>query len=83
MLTSTHYCDGRLCEINESLSDLTCTNQALVGVKAKCEQELNSLGLYLDEVASEAGMSEDRALIVNILLIGILCNFSVQVICVL
>ena len=83
MLTSTHYCDGRLCGINESLSDLTCTNQALVGVKARFQQELSSLGLYLDEVASEAGVSEDRALIVNILLIGILCNFSVQVICVL
>ena len=67
MLTSTHYCDGRrileaeLCDTNEGLSDLTCTNQALVGAKAKCEQELNSLGHDLDEMASEAGMSEDKA----------------------
>ena len=41
MLTSTHYCDGRLFESNESLSDLTCTNQALVGVKARFQQELS------------------------------------------
>merc|ERR1719431_1700501 len=53
--------EAELCDTNESLSDMTCTNQALVGAKAKCEQEMNSLGHDLDEMASEAGMSEDKA----------------------
>merc|ERR1712066_412216 len=46
---------------NETLSQQTCTNQAINGAKSKCEQELNALGNDLDEMASEAKMSEDKA----------------------
>jgi len=53
--------ENDLADTNESLSDLTCTNQALNGAKAKCEQEFSSLSHDLDEMAAEAGMSEDKA----------------------
>merc|ERR1712053_43097 len=44
-----------------TLSDQTCTNQAINGAKSKCEQELNTLGHDLDEMTSEAKMSDDKA----------------------
>merc|ERR1740131_559865 len=53
--------EGELADTNETLSDQTCTNQALTGAKAKCEQEINALGHDLDEMSSEAHMSEDKA----------------------
>jgi len=53
--------EAELADTNESLSDLTCTNQALVGAKQKCEQEMNSLSHDLDEMSAEAAMSEDKA----------------------
>merc|ERR1711892_1392238 len=53
--------EGELADTNETLSDQTCTNQALNGAKAKCEQEMNALGHDLDEMTSEAHMSEDKA----------------------
>merc|ERR1719440_1236485 len=46
---------------NETLSQQTCTNQAINGAKSKCESEMNHLGNDLDEMASEAKMSEDKA----------------------
>merc|ERR1712106_646203 len=53
--------ETELCDTNESLGELTCTNQALTGSKSKCEQEVNSLAHDMDEMAGEAGMSEDKA----------------------
>jgi len=53
--------EGELADTNETLSDQTCTNQALNGAKAKCEQEMNALAHDLDEMTSEAHMSEDKA----------------------
>merc|ERR1712029_42523 len=53
--------EQELADTNETLSDQTCTNQAINGAKSKCEQELNTLGHDLDEMTSEAKMSEDKA----------------------
>merc|ERR1711923_687224 len=53
--------EQELADTNETLSDQTCQNQAINGAKSKCEQELNSLGHDLDEMTSEARMSEDKA----------------------
>merc|ERR1712106_300615 len=50
-----------LADSNETLSDQTCQNQAINGAKSKCEQEMNSLGHDLDEMMSEAQMSEEKA----------------------
>merc|ERR1712002_436075 len=50
-----------LADTNETLSDQTCQNQAIVGAKSKCEQEMNNLGHDLDEMTSEAQMSEEKA----------------------
>merc|ERR1719209_1792617 len=53
--------EQELADTNETLSDQTCQNQAINGAKSKCEQELNNLGHDLDEMTSEAKMSEDKA----------------------
>merc|ERR1712241_929293 len=53
--------EQELADTNETLSDQTCTNQAINGAKSKCEQELNTLGHDLDEMTSEAKMSDDKA----------------------
>merc|ERR1711971_923026 len=53
--------EQELADTNESLSDQTCTNQAIQGAKSKCEAEMNNLGHDLDETTSEAKMSEDKA----------------------
>merc|ERR1719410_444448 len=50
-----------LADTNETLSDQTCQNQAINGAKSKCEQELNAMGHDLDEMTSEAKMSDDEA----------------------
>ena len=50
-----------LADTNETLSEQTCTNQAIQGAKMKCEQELGTMGHDLDEMSSECGMSEDKA----------------------
>ena len=50
-----------LADSNETLSEQTCQNQAITGAKAKCEQELNTLGHDLDEMTGEAAMSEEKA----------------------
>merc|ERR1711971_357020 len=52
---------GELADTNETLSQQTCTNQAIQGAKSKCEAEMNNLGHDLDEMTSEAKMSEDKA----------------------
>merc|ERR1712088_891848 len=53
--------EQELADTNETLSDQTCTNQAIQGAKSKCEQELNALGHDLDEMTAEAKMSDDKA----------------------
>merc|ERR1719230_180082 len=51
--------EQELADTNETLSQQTCTNQAINGAKSK--SEMNNLGNDLDEMASEAKMSEDKA----------------------
>ena len=53
--------EQELADTNETLSDLTCQNQAISGTKQKCEQEMKTLGHDLDELSAEAHMSEDKA----------------------
>merc|ERR1711992_132937 len=53
--------EQELADTNETLSQQTCTNQAINGAKSKCEAEMNHLGHDLDEMTSEAKMSEDKA----------------------
>ena len=53
--------EQELADSHETLSDQTCQNQAISGAEMKCEQEINNLGHDLDEMASEAHMSEDKA----------------------
>merc|ERR1712218_557226 len=53
--------EQELADTNETLSDQTCQNQAIQGAKSKCEAEMNNLGHDLDEMTSEAKMSEEKA----------------------
>merc|ERR1712223_478055 len=53
--------EQELADTNETLSQPTCTNQAINGAKSKCEAEMNNLGHDLDEMTSEAKMSEEKA----------------------
>jgi len=53
--------EQELADTNETLSDLTCTNQALGAAKHKCESEMVNLNNDLDEMCAEAKMSEDKA----------------------
>merc|ERR1711962_1960037 len=53
--------EQELADTNETLSDQTCTNQAICGAKMKCEQEMQAMSHDLDEMVAEAAMSEDKA----------------------
>ena len=53
--------EQELADTNESLSDLTCQNQAIQGAKVKCEQEMSVMTHDLDEMHAEAAMSEEKA----------------------
>merc|ERR1719245_1069075 len=53
--------EQELADTNESLSDQTCTNQAICGAKMKCEAEMGTLSADLDEMSGEAAMSEEKA----------------------
>ena len=53
--------EQELTDTNETLSDLTCTNQALEAAKHKCEQELSVMVNDLDEMAAEARIAEEKA----------------------
>merc|ERR1719187_1120637 len=53
--------EQELCDTNESLADLTNTNQAIAASKRKLESEFNTLNCDLDEMASEAKLSEEKA----------------------
>merc|ERR1719481_876035 len=50
-----------LADTNESLSELTCQNQAITGAKQKCEQEMANLSHDMDEMVAEAALSEEKA----------------------
>merc|ERR1711935_1169913 len=53
--------EQELSDTNEQLSDLTCQNQAIAGAKRKLESEMQTLHGDLDEMATEALLSEDKA----------------------
>merc|ERR1711981_558464 len=53
--------EQELSDTNETLSEQTCANQAISGGKRKLEAEMQTLGADLDEMASEAALSEEKA----------------------
>merc|ERR1719229_1600498 len=53
--------EQELSDTNETLSDQTCQNQAIQGAKRKLDSEMQTLGADLDEMVSEAGLSEEKA----------------------
>merc|ERR1719230_1482610 len=53
--------EQELADTNETLSDQTCTNQAIQAGKMKLENELHTLSADLDEMANEAHLSEEKA----------------------
>merc|ERR1712001_618088 len=53
--------EQELADTNETLGDQTCTNQAIQGVKMKLDSELHTLNADLDEMASEASLSDEKA----------------------
>ena len=53
--------EQELADTNETLSDQTCTNQAIQGAKLKCEHEMSKMSQDLDEMTAEAAMSEEKA----------------------
>merc|ERR1712018_51034 len=53
--------EQELSDTNEQLSDQTCTNQAIAGAKRKLESEMQTLHGDMDEMSSEAHLSEDKA----------------------
>merc|ERR1712203_578111 len=52
--------EQELSDTNEQLSDLTCQNQAIAGAKRKLESEIQTLHGDLDEMVSEASLSEEK-----------------------
>merc|ERR1712226_1331663 len=58
---SRRMTEQELSDTNEQLSDLTCTNQAIAGAKRKLESEMQTLHSDLDEMATEAALSDDKA----------------------
>merc|ERR1712083_78402 len=53
--------EQELSDTNEQLSELTCQNQSIAGAKRKLESEMQTLHGDLDEMGSEAHLSEDKA----------------------
>merc|ERR1712011_62098 len=58
---SRRMVEQELADTNETLSELTCTNQAIQGAKQKLEAEMSTLQADCDEMASEAALSEEKA----------------------
>merc|ERR1719319_1455030 len=58
---SRRMVEQELADTNETLGEQTCTNQAIQGSKMKLDSELQTLSADLDEMASEAGLSEEKA----------------------
>jgi len=53
--------EQELADTNETLGDQTCTNQAIQAAKMKLDSEMQTLHADIDEMASEAGLSEEKA----------------------
>merc|ERR1711953_1542454 len=53
--------EQELADTNETLSDQTCTNQAIRGAKMKLESEMSTLQADCDEMSGEASLSEEKA----------------------
>merc|ERR1739848_946960 len=53
--------EQELADSNESLADLSNTNQAIAAAKRKMESELNTLSADLDEMSAESKLSEEKA----------------------
>merc|ERR1712200_160981 len=53
--------EQELADTNETLGDQTCTNQSIQGGKMKLDSEMQTLSCDLDEMASEASLSEEEA----------------------
>merc|ERR1711978_150272 len=53
--------EQELSDTNEQLSDLTCQNQAIAGAKRKLESEMATLHAEIDEMTSEASISEEKS----------------------
>merc|ERR1719472_312326 len=53
--------EQELADTNETLSDQTCTNQAIQGGKMKCEHEMSKMSADLDEMTAEAHLSDEKA----------------------
>merc|ERR1712158_311692 len=53
--------EQELADTNEALSEQTCQNQAIQASKMKIESEMATLSSDLDEMAAEAGLSEEKA----------------------
>merc|ERR1712008_202032 len=51
--------EQELADTNESLSDQTCTNQAICGAKMKCEQEMSAMSHDLDEMVDAARLADE------------------------
>merc|ERR1712242_22634 len=58
---SRRMTEQELSDTNEQLSELTCRNQSIAGAKRKLESEMQTLHGDLDEMGSEAHLSEDKA----------------------
>merc|ERR1712018_783535 len=58
---SRRMTEQELSDTNEQLSDQTCTNQAIAGAKRKLESEMQTLHGDLDEMATEAHLSEEKS----------------------
>merc|ERR1719319_837602 len=58
---SRRMVEQELADSNETLSDQTCTNQSIQASKQKMDAEMGTLTADLDEMAGEAGMSEEKA----------------------
>merc|ERR1712241_1303614 len=58
---SRRMTEQELSDTNEQLSDLTCQNQAIAGAKRKLESEMKTLHGDMDEMASEAQLSDEKA----------------------
>jgi len=53
--------EQELADSNETLADNSNQNQAITAAKRKLESELNTLSVDLDEIATEAKLSEEKA----------------------
>merc|ERR1712168_1449684 len=58
---SRRMAEQELSDTNEQLSDLTCQNQAIAGAKRKLESEMQTLNGDMDEMSSEAHLSNEKA----------------------